>query len=146
MARVSLGDLLLIGAGGIATYLGIQKVYFLTRKQLPSETPANGPGGSPMPSQPALMHGLSISPGKRYHAQVEVNFPASVAASVDKVREYAAKEGFVNVQVFEKKPADFPGADLAADYYVRAIYQGAPRTLEKSYGGGQVNILGAWEG
>jgi hypothetical protein len=152
---------IVVGGGFLAAYTTFALVYFLSRKALPGPAgsvnnltplpyPVPTPNGGAVPpyhpTKPALMHGLALRPGLRYHAQIEVNFPASLAASVSKVKEMAEGLGFSRVEVFEKKPADFPEPDHGADYYVRAVYTSIPQTLQKSHGGGQVNVLAAWEG
>ena len=97
------------------------------------------------PTEPALMHGLIARPGRRYSAQVEIRFPASLAASVAVVRSLAEAIGFTKVEVYERKPEDFPGPDYGADYYVRGHYAGLEQSFERMNHHGLVNVLAAWE-
>ena len=75
---------------------------------------------------------------------VDVSFPASLAADVNKVKREAEKKGFQNLSVSKQRPGGWPGAN--GSYYVTGTYGGGPAAMERSYAGGQVSIKDVWEG
>lgn len=149
------GSLALVGVAGL--------FWFLLGKKAQAADPGRAtpiyvppgwdrPYGQPQayyaPTGPVQLTGPLVAfPGQRYRATVEVNFPASLAADVDNVQAKAMQAGFQNVHVARKakRPVDWPGA-IEGDYYVTGVYTGQQKTLERSYGGGQVKILDVWAG
>lgn len=87
---------------------------------------------------------VSVVPGARYLATVNVSFPLSILASASKVATQAQGQGFTNVAVTTSKPVGWPGA--SGDYYVTATYAGPPKFLDRSAAGGQVTVTDAWQG
>ena len=114
---------------------------------VPVPPPQPAPQPQPAPARPTLINGpLQAIPGRVYHATVDISAPASWAASTESVHSQATKAGFTNVTVDEgRKPAGWPGT-RSGDYYVSAVYSGAPKTMDRSYLGGQVKIVEVWEG
>lgn len=104
------------------------------------------PAPAPGPTGPRQLGGgfLPVTPGGNYRATVVTRAPLSWLANKDKVRSQAESKGFRNVVVSTSKPAGWPGS-LVGDYYVSATYQGAPTSMERTYAGGQVNIVDAWQ-
>jgi len=106
------------------------------------------PGASPIPvpSGPRRVAGDQLVPtsGAFYRVTVDVKFPASMMASMSKVKKEAENHGFTNVNVSKDRPPGWPGS--SGSYYVSASYSGEPRTMARSYAGGQVVIKDVWEG
>jgi hypothetical protein len=117
-------------------------IYFPPVPQTPSSVPRTGPAPVAGPVQLAT---LGAMPGVRYRAAVDINGMLSVIANVTNVRKQAEGQGFTQTFVTKTRPADWPGA-ISADYYITGIYQGPPKTFDRSYAGGSVQVKDVWQG
>jgi len=145
--------LLVIGGAALALYLErftkVKDPGRATPIFIP-DLPAPGLAG-PQPPPPAFAQprqmpsgAVQMTPGVLYRATVNVSFPLSLAASVDKATREAISQGFTNVSVTRSPPPGWPGA--RGDYYVTAMYSGAPRFIDRSAAGGQVKVTDVWQG
>lgn len=102
------------------------------------------PGGAGEPTQ-ITQSPIQMQTGRTYFAVLEANGTVSAAANAERVKAEAEKQGFRDVAVFTTRPESFPGR-ATSDYYVRATYQGAPRSLPRktSVFLGSVVVVDAW--
>lgn len=150
---MKLRDWLILVGGSIGSYFVFKKVYASMAKPLPEpgptpSLPGPAPGPKPLPPPPQepqrLVAPYPVAPGRTYFAAVTVSAPLSWAASKSKVQAQAIAQGFTDVGVSDTRPAWWPGADTA-DYYVTGVYSSVAKNVERSHGGGQVDIFAVYQ-
>ena len=124
---------------GAPTALGLTLTLVEKRKieKRAAALPPPMPSGGWKPVPPG--ESITLYEGAAYRACVELPWPVSSLASVEKVKAYALRMGFQNVYVYEAHPDDWAACD-EADYYVQGIWGQATKTIDRPGA-----VVAAWE-
>jgi hypothetical protein len=112
----------------------------------PPVTPPVAPPVEPLPTALRQLTGSPLHPipGRKYYVTAQVEFPATLIASISAVQGQAQDHGFVDVGVSDKRPENWPST-AKGNYFVTGRYAGVPTPLDRSYVAGQVKIVDVWE-